>query len=145
MREGQLGNPAATYCLDVEPNQSDLERESEFFSHEVGPIAQEILDTDDPWDAYRASNRVSDALIGGLSWLPHGGAVYRGWAELTDLYETGKTPISDAHAALRRAAADWLAMSIARDASTIDEWIAKAATSVGDLVARDGDFWRSPS
>jgi hypothetical protein len=130
--------------LDVDPSQSDLERESEFFSHLIDPIAQEILDAMDPWAAYRAGNRVSDA-VGDLPWLPHGGDVYCGWAELTDLYETGKTPIPDAHAALRQAAVDWLAMSTARDASTIDEWIASAATHVSDLVDRDGDFWRSPS
>ncbi|WP_323101777.1 hypothetical protein [Intrasporangium sp. YIM S08009] len=128
----------------MDRSQSELRRESEFFSRQIAPIAQQILEATDAWAAYRAGNKISDALVDDLSWLPHGGDVYRGWAELTDLYETGKTPIIDAHAALRKAAVDWLDMSYARDA-TIDEWIGNTATTVNELAGRDGDFWRSPS
>ena len=76
----------------------------------------------------------------------HGGAVFIAWADLEDLYETGKTPIPDAHAALRQAAIDWLARpSVPNMAAYIEKWIAEADQIATAFVERDGGFWTSPS
>lgn len=81
-------------------------RAAALFSERIDPIAREVLAARDPWDAHEAAGRVGAALSDELDWLPHAGGIYVAWAELEDLYETGKTPIPDAHAALRQAATD---------------------------------------
>ena len=68
-----------------------------------------MLDAGEPWAAYESVVSMRSAMVNYLDWGPHGGAVFVAWADLEDSYDTGKTPVSDAHAALRRAAADWLA------------------------------------
>jgi hypothetical protein len=94
----------------VSPDE-DAQREARLLSTQVDPLVRVVLDADDPGDAYRAASGIPDALVGALEWMPHGGSLYTTWAETTDLFETGKTPITDAHAALRRAATDWFARS----------------------------------
>ena len=79
------------------------------------------------------------------SWgLPHSGAVYVAWAELTDLYETGKTPMADAHATLRLAAARWLDRPSEPTADFIEQWASEASQTVGALYERDGNWWHDP-
>jgi len=69
------------------------------------------------------------------------GARVLAWADLEDLYETGKTPIPNAHAALRQAATDWLARpSVPNQAAYIETWIAQARESVSAVIKRDGGF-----
>jgi hypothetical protein len=72
--------------------------------------------------------------------------VFIAWADLEDLYDNGKTPIVDAHAALRQAATQWLARPPAPELDAyIEEWIAHAGQVVGAIIKRDGEFWTSPS
>lgn len=111
----------------------------------VDPIAHAVLDAAEPWDAYNAAETGRAALTEYLEWGPHGGAVYIAWAELADVYETGKTPIIDAHATLRKAATSWLDRSGLPSGSFIEGWISDANEAVRTLFERDGDFWRSPS
>lgn len=77
--------------------------------------------------------------------LPNVGAVYAEWAELADLYETGKTLIADAHAALRRVASRWLDRPSGPDATFIEQGVSDAADVVGALFERDGNWGHGPS
>lgn len=86
----------------------DLEREWALFTQSVDPHARTVIAAAKPWDAYDAALRIPGALLDDWAWLPYGGVIYTAWAQLADLYETGKTPILDAHTALRRAAEAWL-------------------------------------
>ncbi len=90
-------------------SESDQARESSFVAAAVDPLVQRVLDAAEPWAAYDVAFTIPGALLDALDWMPHGGALYAAWAELTDLFEGGKTPIPEAHAALRRAATRWLA------------------------------------
>lgn len=77
---------------------------------------------------------------------PRWGAVFIAWANLEDLYDTGKTPIPEAHAALRHAAVEWLERpSDSAKASYIEKWAERANRNAQAIVARDGGFWSSPS
>lgn len=120
-------------------------RESEIFAQRIDPIAVEVISATDPRDAYRAATGISDALVEDLHWLPHGGRMYKAWAELADLYETGKTPIPDAHAALQRAASEWLNRAESPTEAFIEKWVVEANDAARALVDRDGNFWRAPS
>jgi hypothetical protein len=81
-------------------------------------------------------------MIDYLDWGPHGGAVFVAWADLEDLYDTGKTPIPDAHAALRQAATGWLARpSGPIMAAYIEDWIVDAGRTASAVIERDGGFW----
>lgn len=110
----------------------------------IDPIARDVLAAGDPWEAYRAAGMVGAALSDDLDRHSQVGGIYVAWGELLDLYETGKTPIPDAHAALRQAAIDWLAGPKVPDGSWLERWSASTARAVRALVDRDGDFWRSP-
>jgi hypothetical protein len=77
--------------------------------------------------------------------MPHEGAVYAAWSELTDLFESGKPPIPEAHAALNSAAAHWPQRPVAPAEKFLEGWLNQARRSVAILVERYGDFWRSPS
>ena len=77
--------------------------------------------------------------------LPHGGGIYVTWAELTDLYDTGKTPIADAHAALRQAATNWLERPDLPTEAFIENWLKETVSVTRSLVDRDGNWWGSPS
>ena len=109
---------------------------------------REVLASDDAWAAYRCANELSarftDTSPGGSFDLPHAGEVLRAWAELADLYETGKTPIGDAHATLRSLATRWLARPDVPVVGFIERWVLDAADAANALFERDGDFWRSP-
>lgn len=119
-------------------------RAAALLSERIDPIARDVLAARDPRDAHEAAGRVGAVLSDELDWLPHAGGIHVAWAELEDLYETGKTPTPDAHAALRQAATDWLSRSGPPDASCVERWLAATAQAVQALVDRDGDFWRSP-
>ncbi|MFN8195773.1 MAG: hypothetical protein U0R80_16035 [Nocardioidaceae bacterium] len=121
-------------------------REATFFREVMDPFVRALLDTDEPWEAYESSANMRGAMIDHMDWGPHGGQVFIAWAELEDLYDTGKTPISDAHAALRRAATDWLARpGVPHLAVYIEQWIAQAGRTVSAIIERDGGFWTSSS
>ncbi len=119
-------------------------RASERYRQLVDPVAVEVLVATDPWDAYRTANKVPNQLAVDLEWLPHGGSVYVAWAELTDSYETGKTPIADAHAVLRQAASAWLDRPGLPDGQHVERWVREATATLHSLFLCDGDFWRSP-
>ena len=102
------------------------------------------LDAEDPWDAYNSVVELRGALSDELDWLPHGGKVFMAWANLEDLYETGKTPIPDAHDAPRQAASEWLARPLGPNRAYIENWVASTGRAVKFFIERDGDFWRSP-
>ncbi|HEY6794495.1 MAG TPA: hypothetical protein VI248_07415 [Kineosporiaceae bacterium] len=98
----------------------DVGRQAQFLGEEVDPIAQQVVDAADPWKAYEAAIEAPGALINELDWMPRGGLIYVAWAELADLYDAGKVPIGEAHAALRQAASDWLDRPVGTgDASTV--------------------------
>lgn len=126
------------------PSDHDEERESQLLSTQVDPLARAVLDAVEPWDAYRMANDIPSSFLEALAWMPHGGSLYKTWAELTDLFETGKTPISEAHAALRQAATDWLARPGEPTSASIEMWLERTQTSLNELVDRDGDFWGGP-
>jgi hypothetical protein len=123
-----------------------VEDEATFFRDVMDPFVRAVLDTDDPWGSYQSVASMRSAMIDYLAWGPHGGAVFGAWADLEDLYDTGKTPIPDAHAALRQAAIDWLARpSVPHMAAYIEKWIAQAGRTASAIIDRDGGFWSSPS
>jgi hypothetical protein len=113
----------------------------------MDPFVRAVLDAEDPWGAYEAVASMRSAMIDYLEWGPHGGAVFVAWADLEDLYDTGKTPIPDAHAALRQAASDWLDRPSVPDevAAYIEGWIAQTGRVASAIIDRDGGFWNSPS
>lgn len=126
----------------------DRAREWAFFTEVIDPVVRDVLALDDAWEAYRRTNDLSGLLTDtspGGSWdLPHSGTVYVAWAELTDLYETGRTPIPDAHAALRQAAARWLDRPAESTSDFIEQWVSEASQAVGAMYDRDGNWWREP-
>ena len=124
----------------------EAEREGTFFREVLDPFVHAVLGAHDPWDAYESVSRMRSAMIDYLDWGPHGGAVFVAWADLEDLYDTGKTPIPDAHAALRAAATSWLDRpSVPHLAAYVEGWIAQVDQTVSAIIGRDGGFWTSPS
>jgi hypothetical protein len=124
---------------------SDEEREWHLFSQRLDPIVNRVLDAEDPWDAYHAATGLSAEIVDDLVWMPHGGAVYVAWSDLADLFESGKPPIPEAHAALTSAASHWLQRPVGLSEKFLEGWLNQARRSVAILVERYGDFWRSPS
>ena len=122
----------------------EQERESVFLAQTIDPIARAILGAAEPWDAYHAANDASGALANELDWMPHGGSAYVVWADLTDLYSTGKTPIPDAHNVLRRAAEEWLQRPSLPAGEFIEGWLARVRDITKALVDRDGELWSPP-
>jgi hypothetical protein len=122
---------------------SDLEREWDLFREEIDPICLRVLEARDPWDSYGAA---CDCLGVGLldEWLPHGGGVYVAWAELTDLFETGKTNVDVAHNVLRRAAEQWLQRPPSPSVEFIEEWVQQTREAVALRFRLDGSFWTKP-
>lgn len=120
----------------------DAEREAAFFRDVMDPFDRAVLEAEDPWDAYQSIASMRGAMTDYLDWGPHGGEVFVAWADLEDLYDTGKTPLSDAHGALRQAASQWLARPPMPDTGAyVENWIAETARSVSGFVERDGGFW----
>ncbi|WP_243058844.1 hypothetical protein [Nocardioides sp. SR21] len=125
--------------------EEDFARQAAFFRETMDPFMRVLLDAQEPWDAYDAVVSMRGAMLDFVEWGPDGGAVFVAWAELEDLYETGNTPIPDAHAALRQAAAEWLDRpSDASVAQFIEGWLKRVNQTVASILARDGDFWTSP-
>ncbi|MGD9955089.1 MAG: hypothetical protein AB7O74_15300 [Candidatus Nanopelagicales bacterium] len=122
----------------------DDARESAFLASKIDPIAREVLDAADPWSAYHAAINVTAALVDELEWLPHGGATYTAWSNITDLYATGKTPIGDAHEALIQATTDWLDRPGPLTSTFLREWLERTEATSSALFRRNGDFWRKP-
>lgn len=121
------------------------EREAEWLSATVDPIAERLLTLVDPWDAYECALELVAAMANDFfSQCPHGGSLYVAWAELTDLFETGKTSTEDAHNVLRRATSEWLHRPPGPASAFLDGWARDAENSVHALFERDGDFWRDP-
>lgn len=124
--------------------ESDDTREVAFLRNALDGVAEAVLHAADPWAAYRAAEDASGALLDALEWLPHGGSVYIAWAEVIDLYETGKTPVSDAFAVLCDAATRWLAWSSVPSGPGLNDWLRTTAKATAALVRRDGTFWSEP-
>lgn len=123
----------------------DIARQAAFFRDTMDPFVRVLLEAQEPWDAYEAVASMRGAMLDFVEWGPNGGDVFVAWAELEDLFESGKTPIPDAHAALRQAAAEWLdRRSDSNLAPFIDAWLKRVNRTVASIIARDGDFWRSP-
>lgn len=123
----------------------EQDRETELYLHKLDPIARNVVAASDPWDAYREALTVSGQLLDDLEWLPHGGRIYVAWAQLADVYDTGKTPIPDAHSALRHAASAWLDRSGPPTREHIEKWLDQTENVVRSLFGQDGDFWHPPS
>lgn len=125
-----------------------LGREWAFYEYVVDPTVEEVLALNDPWDAYHRTlemlGLLTDTSPGGSWELPHSGEVYAAWATLTDVYDTGKTPIGEAHATLRAAATAWLRRPATPTADFIEQWLSEAHEGAGALFKRDGDWWREP-
>ena len=142
---GRIG-PSPTRVVSVGVEDDAAVREASFFHEVLDPFVHALLDAVDPWEAYEAVARMRSSMIDYLDWGPHGGAVFAAWASLEDLYDTGKTPIPEAHAILRQAATDWLARPpFPEEAAYLEEWIAQAARTASSIIERDGGFWTSPS
>ncbi len=126
---------------------TDVVRQTVFFRDVMDPFVRAIITTDDPWHAYDEVARMRGSMLDYVEWGPHGGQVFVAWADLEDLYDTGKTPIEDAHAALRRAAREWLARPVdgPEETTYIEEWTARVGQTVSAITERDGGFWSSPS
>jgi len=127
----------------VAERRGDVGREAQFLAEEIDPIAQQVMDTADPWKAYKGATAAPEALVNAMDWMPHGGRIYVAWAELTDLYDAGKVPISEAHAALRQAASDWLDRPEPTADAFIDGWLSRTLDAITALLDRYGDFWQS--
>lgn len=126
------------------PGSEEFKREFDFLRERIDPLAEETLLAVEPWHAYRVVVGIASAISDDLEWLPHGGAVYVAWAEVEDVYETGKTPVADAHALLRDAAARWLHWSSSPSATGLEQWLQETSERTAAIVRRDGDFWREP-
>ena len=105
------------------------------------PMAHDVVRAVEPWDAYRAALGYGAFLDD--PDLPHGGGLYVAWAELTDLFETGKTDDATAHALLRAAVLDWLRRPNLPDSGWVEGWIDKVRGAVSNQFRADGDFWGS--
>jgi len=112
-------------------------REWQLYSAGIDPIARDVLATVDPWTAYDHANAVPVVLLDHLEWLPHGGAVYSAWAELTDLYEIGGVDADVAYAVLRQAASHWLEHGEVPPEHFLDRWTEDVRSGVSAA-------WRSP-
>lgn len=134
--------------MSVTRPEDDLEGEWAFYVREIDPVVQEVLGLADPWEAYHRTLEMTGLLTDtspGGSWeLPHSGEVYAAWARLTDVYDTGKTPIGKAHANLRAAATAWLLRPATPTADFIEGWVSETDESSGGLFKRDGDWWHEP-
>lgn len=119
--------------------------ESQLLATVVDPLVRAIAEAVEPWDAYRAAVGICDSFVDEVDWMPHGGSLYATWAELTDLFDTGKTPLPDAHRVLTQAATAWLDRSGEPSPEFLAAWLERAQDSIGALVRRDGDFWRGPA
>ena len=127
----------------------EQEREWSFFAQSLDPVVRDLLAREDPWEAYRLAMSVGSLMmietsLGGSANLPHAGDVYVTWMELTDLFETGKTPISDAYATLRVFAERWLDRPAVLDGVFIEQWSADASDAIDRLYRRDGNWWIDP-
>lgn len=127
--------------LTVVAASDETVQEAIFFREVMDPFVRAALDADEPWGAYESIASMRSAMVDYLDWGPHGGAVFVAWADLEDLYDTGKTSASDAYAALRQAATDWLARPSGPGmAAYIEEWIAQAGRTSTAIIERDGGF-----
>ena len=129
----------------VDGSGGEQEREWTFFAQSLDPLVRDLLAREDPWEAYSFAIRVGPLMIdtspSGSFTLPHAGDVYVTWMELTDLFETGKTPIGDAYATLRVFAERWLDRPAAADGAFIEQWSSDASDAIDRLFRRDGN-WR---
>ena len=134
--------------MEVTEPEDDLEREWAFYALVVDPAVDEVLARADPWDAYHRTHEMmgllTDTSPGGAWDLPHAGEVYAAWATLTDVYDTGNTPIGEAHTTLRTAATAWLRRPARPTADFIEDWVSEANEQAGALFKRDGDWWHEP-
>lgn len=128
----------------MDDSPEDLARELAFFRDSLDPFVRRMLEATDPGDAYDAVVDLRGAMIDELEWLPHGGEVFTAWADLEDIYDMGKTPITDAHAALRAAAVDWLDRSSEESPWEVERWIERANALVRAVAKRDGTTWNLP-
>ncbi|MGW4483963.1 hypothetical protein ACWEOE_09005 [Amycolatopsis sp. NPDC004368] len=119
------------------------DREWALFTHHIDPHARTVIAAADPWTAYAAAAKIPATLLDDLASSPHGGAVYTTWAELADIYETGKTPIPDAHTVLRHAAKAWLERPSEPNSTFLDDWLRLATDAITHLYTRDGGFGNS--
>jgi len=124
----------------VDPG-SDHAREFQSLAAAIDPFARKILEAEDPWDGQQTAAYICGSLLDDVVWVPSEGRLYIVWAELSDLYDTGKTPIPEAFAVLRQAAADWLARPGALTAEFIEAWSERTQTASDYLFDRDGSFW----
>jgi hypothetical protein len=51
---------------------SDEEREWHLFGQRLDPIVNQVLEAEDPWDAYHAATGLSSEILDRLGWMPHG-------------------------------------------------------------------------
>ena len=109
----------------------------------VDPIATAVLAATEPWDAYDAACTYGQILED--PDLPHAGAVYVAWAELTDVFETGMTREEIADSLLRDRAVAWLAQPTEPSSEWILEWVARTRDGVTDRFDADGNWWRPPA
>jgi hypothetical protein len=121
------------------------ERELTLLREAVDPLVQDALAAAGPWDAYSVAIGIPSTLVEALDWLPHGGRLYTGWSELTDLFETGKTKVPTAHAVLQGAANAWLAASPNRTSEALEAWLTRTEPLIRHAFERDGSFWSDPT
>lgn len=135
-RDNSAGQQAAT--------ESQWAGAGGYYRDRISPLVRSILEDEDPWQAYDGVVRLRGLMVDDLGWLPGGDQAFIAWANLEDTFETGKTPIADAHQALRQAANDWLS----RTFDTPDDmtaWFEQAQAITTRLRERDGDWWHDPS
>lgn len=121
---------------------ADLDREWAMIATVGDPMATAVLAAVGPWDAYRAACDYA-AFLDDPN-LPHADGLYIAWAELTDVFESGKTDVSVAHAILRAAALAWLDRPRSPSTEWIERWVRSTREAVSAQFHVDGDFWRDP-
>ena len=124
--------------------EADWARARDYFRERISPMVKSIVEEEDPWDAYEGVAHMRGLMLDDLEWLTNGGEAFVAWANLEDTFETGKTPVEDAHKALRDAAVDWLNRSFDTPDDLAD-WAKQAQAATLRLRDRDGDWWQEPS
>ena len=117
-------------------------RESQLLATVVDPLVRAINEAAEHWDAYRAAVGIGDSFVDEMDWMPHGVSLYATWAELTDLFDTGKTPLADAHRVLTQAATAWLDRSGEPSPEFLAAWLERAQDSISALVRLGSRLFR---
>lgn len=111
--------------MDTPGATNEDDREARFYRDNVDPCALQVIAAEDPWQSYDTAMRAAGAVLDDMTWLPHGGAVYTQWMELSDLFDApglDHVGVEDAQRVLRVAAQGSLSGGDERTSSHWARW-----------------------